>query len=192
LLDTVNTALGTALGAGDVIGSYAGLRPLIDAGAGHTADVSRNHAVVESGTGVLSVIGGKLTEYRHMAQDVLDRAVRRRALSAAPCRTRDLPLVGAPDNPGAQAPLSVELPESLVLRYGAEAANVLAAATCRRPADPVADGIDVIRAEFEYAVSHEGALTVEDIVDRRTRIGLVAADRERVVAVAQEFVAAAD
>ncbi|GFG69953.1 glycerol-3-phosphate dehydrogenase/oxidase [Mycolicibacter senuensis] len=192
LLDTVNTALGTALGAGDVIGCYAGLRPLIDAGAGHTADVSRNHAVVESGTGVLSVIGGKLTEYRHMAQDVLDRAVRLRALSAAPCRTRDLPLVGAPDNPGAQAPLSVELPESLVLRYGAEAANVLAAATCRRPADPVADGIDVIRAEFEYAVSHEGALTVEDIVDRRTRIGLVAADRERVVAVAQEFVAAAD
>lgn len=69
---------------------------------------------------------------------------------------------------------------------------MLAAATCRRPADPVADGIDVIRAEFEYAVSHEGALTVEDIVDRRTRIGLVAADRERVVAVAQEFVAAAD
>ncbi|OQZ99029.1 glycerol-3-phosphate dehydrogenase [Mycolicibacter algericus DSM 45454] len=192
LLDTVNTALGTALGAGDVIGRYAGLRPLIDTGAGHTADVSRNHAVVESGTGVLSVIGGKLTEYRHMAQDVLDRAVRLRALSATPCRTRDLPLVGAPDNPGSQDPLSVELPESLVLRYGAEAANVLAAATCRRPADPVADGIDVIRAEFEYAVSHEGALTAEDIVDRRTRIGLVAADRERVLSVAREFVAAAD
>ncbi|RAU98973.1 glycerol-3-phosphate dehydrogenase/oxidase [Mycolicibacter senuensis] len=187
LLETVNTALGTALGATDVIGCYAGLRPLIDTGAGRTADVSRDHAIVESESGVLSVIGGKLTEYRHMAQDVLDRAVRLRALSAAPCRTRDLPLVGAPDNPGSQAPLSVELPESLVLRYGAEAANVLAAATCRRPADPVADGIDVTRAEFEYAVSHEGALTVEDIVDRRTRIGLVAADRERVVGVAREF-----
>lgn len=191
LLDTVNTALGTALRTTDVIGCYAGLRPLIDTGAGHTADISRDHAVVESGTGMFSVIGGKLTEYRHMAQDVLDRGVRLRALSAAPCRTRDLPLVGAPDNPGSHASLSVELPESLVLRYGAEAANVLAAATCRRPADPVADGIDVIRAEFEYAVSHEGALTAEDIVDRRTRIGLVAADRERVLSVAQEFVAAA-
>ncbi|PQM48061.1 Glycerol-3-phosphate dehydrogenase 1 [Mycobacterium talmoniae] len=74
-------------------------------------------------------------------------------------------------------------------RYGAEAGNVVATATCERPGDPVADGIDVIRAEFEYAVTHEGALGVDDILDRRTRIGLVPADRERVVAVAQEFVA---
>ncbi|MGB3894766.1 MAG: glycerol-3-phosphate dehydrogenase/oxidase, partial [Mycolicibacter sinensis] len=177
LLDTVNTALGTALGTGDVIGSYAGLRPLIDAGAGRTADVSRNHAVVESESGVFSVIGGKLTEYRHMAEDVLDRAVRSRGLGAGPCRTRDMPLIGAPENPGSPTPLTADLPESLVLRYGAEAANVLAAATCERPAEAVAEGIDVIRAEFEYAVSHEGALTVEDILDRRTRIGLVAEDR---------------
>jgi glycerol-3-phosphate dehydrogenase len=55
----------------------------------------------------------------------------------------------------------------------------------------VADGIDVTRAEFEYAVTHEGALTVDDIVDRRTRIGLVASDRERVVGIAEEFLAAA-
>jgi glycerol-3-phosphate dehydrogenase len=53
----------------------------------------------------------------------------------------------------------------------------------------VADGIDVIRAEFEYAISHEGALTVDDIVDRRTRIGLVDADRDTVLTVAQEMVA---
>ena len=75
LLDTVNTALGTALGTTDVIGAYAGLRPLIDTGEGHTADVSREHAVVESDSGVISVIGGKLTEYRYMAEDVVDRAV---------------------------------------------------------------------------------------------------------------------
>ncbi|OBK85234.1 glycerol-3-phosphate dehydrogenase [Mycolicibacter heraklionensis] len=192
LLETVNTALGTALSTVDVRGAYAGLRPLIDTGEGRTADVSRNHAVVESETGVFSVIGGKLTEYRHMAEDVLDRAVRLRALPAAPCRTRDLPLIGAPGNEGSRLPLTAALPESLVLRYGGEAANVLAAATCDRPAAAVAEGIDVIRAEFEYAVSHEGALTVEDIVDRRTRIGLVAEDRARVVQVAREFLAAAD
>lgn len=193
LLDTVNRALGAAVAVGDVIGSYAGLRPLIDTGQGRTADVSRNHAVVESESGVLSVIGGKLTEYRHMAEDVLDRAVRTRALRATPCRTRDLPLVGAPNNPVSSAvPAPRALPESLVARYGAEAANVLATATCRRPDDPVAEGIDVIRAEFEYAVSHEGALSVDDILDRRTRIGLVAAERERVVEVAREFVAATD
>ncbi|MGV0624887.1 glycerol-3-phosphate dehydrogenase/oxidase [Mycolicibacter minnesotensis] len=191
LLDTVNTALGTALSTADVRGAYAGLRPLIDTGEGHTADVSRNHAVVESESGVFSVIGGKLTEYRHMAQDVLDRAVRARGLNAAACRTRDLPLIGAPGNPGAHGSVA-GLPASLVARYGAEAAGVLAVATCERPGEPVAEGLDVIRAEFEYAVSHEGALTVEDIVDRRTRIGLVAQDRERVLEVAREFAAAVD
>ena len=190
LLDVVNTALGITLKSDDVIGAYAGLRPLIDTGAGRTADVSRNHAVVESPAGVISVVGGKLTEYRHMAEDVLDRAVESRQLTAGECRTRNLPLVGAPANPGPTVALKeglAGLPASLVLRYGAEAANVIAAATCDRPVDPVADGIDVTRAEFEYAVTHEGALTVDDIVDRRTRIGLVAADRERVVGAAQEL-----
>ncbi|WP_422225029.1 glycerol-3-phosphate dehydrogenase/oxidase [Mycobacterium sp.] len=187
LLDVVNTALGITLESADVIGAYAGLRPLIDTGAGRSADVSRNHAVVESPSGVISVVGGKLTEYRHMAQDVLDRAIELRGLDAGECRTRNLPLVGAPANPGSSVAPMAGLPESLVLRYGAEAANVIAAARCERPADPVADGIDVTRAEFEYAITHEGALTADDIVDRRTRIGLVAADRDRVIGVAEEF-----
>jgi glycerol-3-phosphate dehydrogenase len=189
LLDTVNTALGIALDTGDVLGAYAGLRPLIDAGEGRTADVSRDHAVIESATGVVSVIGGKLTEYRHMAQDVLDHAVGLRGLTGGACRTRDLPLVGALSNPGSAVALTTDLPASLVSRYGAEAANVVAAATCEQPREPVAEGVDVIRAEFEYAVTHEGALDVGDIVDRRTRIGLVQSDRDRVVEVAEEFLA---
>jgi glycerol-3-phosphate dehydrogenase len=188
LLDTVNTALDVPLGPADVIGTYAGLRPLIDTGAGRTADVSRDHAVIESPIGVISVVGGKLTEYRHMAEDVLDRAVRLRNLTSGPCRTRDLPLVGAPSNPVATAASTADLPESLVARYGAEAPNVIAAASCERPNDLVAEGIDVTRAEFEYAVTHEGALDADDIVDRRTRIGLVQTDRDRVVAVAKEFI----
>lgn len=190
LLDTVNTALDAALTTADVIGAYAGLRPLIDTGSGHTADVSRDHAVSESANGVVSVIGGKLTEYRYMAEDVLDRAIALRGLSAGPCRTRNLPLVGAPANPVATLRSPVELPSSLVARFGAEAPNVIARATCPRPTEPVADGIDVLRAEFEYAVTHEGALTVDDVLDRRTRIGLVAADRSRVVGVAEEMFAA--
>jgi glycerol-3-phosphate dehydrogenase len=189
LLDTVNTALDVALGPADVIGAYAGLRPLIDTGEGRTADVSREHAVVESAAGVISVIGGKLTEYRYMAEDVLDRTVALRALTATACRTRNLPLVGAPSNPVATLRSPADLPGSLVARYGAEAPNVIAAAGCARPTEPVADGIDVTRAEFEYAVTHEGALDVDDIVDRRTRIGLVQADRERVTSVAREFLA---
>ena len=198
LLDTVNTALDVALGPADVIGEYAGLRPLIDTSAdersmgkrhSRTADVSREHAVVESPSGVISVIGGKLTEYRYMAEDVLDRTVALRGLTATACRTRNLPLVGAPSNPVATLRSPADMPGSLVARYGAEAPNVIAAASCDRPTEPVADGIDVIRAEFEYAVTHEGALDVDDVVDRRTRIGLVQADRERVVSVAREFLA---
>ena len=187
LLDTVNTALALSLTPGDVLGTYAGLRPLIDTGAGNTADVSRDHAVTESESGVLSVIGGKLTEYRYMAEDVIDRAVQLRSLTAGPCRTRNIPLVGAPANPVATLRTPVGLPGSLVARYGAEAPNVVARATCPRPTDPVADGIDVTRAEFEYAVTHEGALTVDDILDRRTRIGLVAEDRARAEATAAEM-----
>lgn len=186
LLDTVNTALATALVPDDVIGSYAGLRPLIES-EGRTADVSRDHAVTESPNGVISVIGGKLTEYRFMAEDVLDRAIALRGLDSRPCRTRNLPLVGAPANPVAALRSDVELPSSLVARFGAEAPNVIARATCDRPTERVADGIDVTRAEFEYAYTHEGALDPGDVLDRRTRIGLVAADRERAAAVADEL-----
>jgi glycerol-3-phosphate dehydrogenase len=189
LLDTVNTALGTALGPEDVTGAYAGLRPLIDTGEGRTSDLSREHAVLESGSGVFSVVGGKLTEYRHMAEDTLDRALAARVVSAGPCRTRNLPLVGAPANPVATLRTPAALPGSLVARYGAESPNVIASARCDRPTDPVVDGIDVTRAEFEFAATHEGALTVGDILDRRTRIGLVAADRERAVTAAEEFLA---
>ena len=192
LLDTVNTALGAALGTADVIGAYAGLRPLIDTGGGRTADVSREHAVFEATSGVISVIGGKLTEYRYMAEDVLDFAIGRRHLRAADCRTRNLPLIGAPGNPGPVCRPAAGLPASLVARYGAEASNVIATATCERPTEPVAEGIDVTRAEFEYAVTHECALNADDILDRRTRIGLVERDRERVVPVAEEFLASVE
>jgi glycerol-3-phosphate dehydrogenase len=207
LLRTVNTALAVNLGPDDVIGAYAGLRPLIDTaharsridtaharsrnstGEGRTADISREHAVIESPSGVISAVGGKLTEYRHMAEDVLDRAVALRGLHATECRTRNLPLVGAPANPVATLHSPADLPSSLVARYGAEAPNVIAQASCDRPTEPVADGIDVTRAEFEYAVTHEGAMTAGDILDRRTRIGLVEADRTRAAEVAAEFLA---
>jgi glycerol-3-phosphate dehydrogenase len=194
LLDTVNTALQTALTTADVAGAYAGLRPLIEeedrrAGAQRTSDLSREHAVLENDSGMFSIVGGKLTEYRLMAQDVLDRALAARGLTGGRCRTRNLPLVGA-NHVGSHS-FSGELPASLVARYGAEAPAVMVVAGCDRPAEPVAEGIDVTRAEFEFAVTHEGALDVGDILDRRTRIGLVAADRERAVGAAEEALAAA-
>lgn len=192
LLDTVNTAVQTPLTTADVIGAYAGLRPLIDVAGkeGRTSDLSRDHAVLESDAGMFSIVGGKLTEYRLMAQDVLDRALPARGVDARPCRTGNLPLVGAPANSVGALRTPAEIPRSLVARYGAESPTVIASARCERPTDPVVEGIDVTRAEFEFAVTHEGALDVADILDRRTRIGLVPADRDRAVAAAGEFVGA--
>ena len=177
LLDTVNTALGTALGPDDVIGAYAGLRPLIDTGEGRTADVSRDHAVFESPSGVISVIGGKLTEYRYMAEDVLNRAIGLRQLRAADCRTRNLPLIGAPANPGPAAGPGAGCRGRWCSGTGPRRPTSSPALPASGPTEPVAEGIDVTRAEFEYAVTHECALDVGDILDRRTRIGLVSRDR---------------
>src|SRR5439155_18751535 len=186
LLDTINTALARPLTRADVIGTYSGLRPLVEAG-GRTADVSRKHAVTIGRSGVINIVGGKLTTYRRMAEDVVDRAVAVAGLPAAPCRTKTIPLVGAwsrPDSTPADG-----LPASLVARHGGLARQVVEVATVAEPLAPIADGIDVTRAEIEYAVTHEGALDAADVLDRRTRIGLVRADRDRAEPAVAEILA---
>ncbi|WP_405009354.1 glycerol-3-phosphate dehydrogenase/oxidase [Kitasatospora sp. NBC_01539] len=187
LLDTVNTALRTTLTRADVRGAFAGLRPLIDRGGGATADLSRRHAVLESPTGVITVVGGKLTTYRRMAEDAVDTAVRLRGLRAGPCTTARLPLVGAPAHRDSGPAASSGAPTSLTLRHGAAAGAVLAA-DVPRPCDAVAEGIDVTRAEIAYAVTHEGALDAADVLHRRTRIGLVPADAERARPAVEEII----
>ncbi|WP_331730427.1 glycerol-3-phosphate dehydrogenase/oxidase (plasmid) [Kitasatospora sp. NBC_00070] len=191
LLSTINTVLERSLTRSDVLGAFAGLRPLIDTGDGATADLSRRHAVRESGSGVITIVGGKLTTYRAMAEDAVDTAVRARDLSAAPCRTRDIPLVGAPRHPESRAlpGALVTVPAALVARHGGQAAEVLASSRCGTPLRQIAEGIDVTRAEVEYTLTHEGALDAADVLDRRTRIGLVPADAERARPGVEEIVA---
>jgi glycerol-3-phosphate dehydrogenase len=138
--------------------------------------VSRKHAVTVSPDGLISVIGGKLTTYRKMAEDAVDRAVAVATLPAGPCRTATLPLVGAPSRPGSRA---TDAPTSLVARFGGLSAEVVESARTADPLAPIAEGIDVTRAEIEYAVTHEGALDADDVLHRRTRIGLVPRDAER-------------
>jgi glycerol-3-phosphate dehydrogenase len=177
LLETISAALDRPLTADDVVGRFAGLRPLLDSGeeGGATADVSRRHAVIEDpDTRALTIVGGKLTTYRRMAQDVVDRIAARPGVAAGPCRTHDLPVVGA------QAPQQREpgVPATLTRRYGAEAAQVLALAEDRPGLlEPLAPGVPVLGAELLWAVQHEGALTLDDVLERRTRIGLVPAWR---------------
>jgi glycerol-3-phosphate dehydrogenase len=172
LLGAVSSALGVTLGPGDVVGRYAGLRPLLDDRDGATADLSRRHAVIEDlASGVVTVVGGKLTTYRAMAQDAVDVIAARRGVRAGPCRTANLPVVGAPTQ---GAPAGNRAPARLVRRFGTEAGEVaaLADATPELIA-PLLDGCDALGVELLAAVQREGALTLEDVLDRRLRLGLV-------------------
>ncbi|WP_031470815.1 glycerol-3-phosphate dehydrogenase/oxidase [Sciscionella sediminilitoris] len=179
LLDTVNSALTEPLERGRLLGTYSGLRPLLDTGGGRTADVSRKHSVLHGSDGLITIVGGKLTTYRRMAQDAVDAAVGSRNLAAGPCRTKRLPLVGA--TPRARL-ASVPAPARLVRAYGTEASRVLAEADGDPELlAPIADGTTVTGAELRFAIRSEGALVPEDVLDRRTRIGLDPELRARVL-----------
>jgi len=226
LLGVVSGVLDAPLDRADVLGAFAGLRPLLDltdhsagaasraaavaqrvahalrgrsappntaaaataavadagvvAGAApprspRTADLSRRHAVLVGPGGVVTVVGGKLTTYRRMARDAVDVAVAHAGLEAGACRTARLPLVGAAPRDQLAA---LAAPRRLVERYGTEAPAVLAeAGGDPELLAPIAAGTAVTGAELLFALRHEGALDVGDLLDRRTRIGLVAADR---------------
>jgi glycerol-3-phosphate dehydrogenase len=185
LLDVLSAALESPLTTADVIGSFAGLRPLLAGATGATADLSRDHAILERGDGLLTIVGGKLTTYRRMAEDVVDRVAARPGVHAGPCVSARQPLVGAA--PRAQlADRGVE--GRLVRRHGTEAVEIAALARSRPElAEVVVEGRPYLRAELVWAMEHEGALDAEDLLDRRTRIGLVATDRARAVPVAEHY-----
>lgn len=180
LLSTINSVLADPLTVSDIKGTYSGLRPLVDQGAGSTADVSRRHLVAVGSDGLVTVTGGKLTTYRAMAEDAVDAALPQANLRAAPCRTARLPLIGA----GTVAPSGA--PDWFARTHGSESAAVMAEAQGDPElVQPLTRGLDVCGAELLFAVRHEGALDVEDLIDRRTRVGVVAADRERLLPIAQ-------
>ncbi|MGW7433456.1 FAD-dependent oxidoreductase [Streptomyces sp. NPDC054861] len=190
LLDVLGTALETSIDRGDVIGAFAGLRPLLDTAQadGRTADISRKHAVLTSPDGVTTIVGGKLTTYRRMAQDALDQAVATHGLPAGACRTASVPLVGA-THPRRLAHL--DAPQRLVQRYGTEA-PALHALMRQHPhlARPVTPDHPTTVAELHWAVHHEGALTTSDLLDRRTRINLGTDHRDAAERAAEEALAA--
>ncbi|MFI1169064.1 glycerol-3-phosphate dehydrogenase/oxidase [Streptomyces sp. NPDC020801] len=192
LLDVLGSALDMPVHRDDVVGAFAGLRPLLDTtpaagrsgAAPRTADISRRHAVLTSPDGVITVVGGKLTTYRRMAEDAVDAAVAARGLPAGPSPTASLPLVGAASP---QVLASLQAPRRLVRRHGTEAPAVHALGV-RDPRlrEPVVEGHPVTRAELVWAVRHEGALDEADLLDRRTRIGVVPEDRAAALAAARE------
>jgi glycerol-3-phosphate dehydrogenase len=191
LLAQVNTVLDRPLSASDIEGVYAGLRPLLAGEDESTSALSREHAVVEPMLGLMLVAGGKLTTYRVMAADVVDRVVRRLRFSADQVsprsRTDQLPLLGADgytrllrerESLASRHSVSVGVAEHLIERYGSVATDVLALVqSSRRLSQPLDGAPGYLAAEVVYAATAEAALHLEDVLARRTRVSFETAHR---------------
>lgn len=193
LLSQFNRVLSTNLTRDHVLGTFAGLRPLLH-GDDESSDLSREHSVAVGPNGAVTVVGGKLTTYRAMAEEAVDAAVAAHRLPATPCRTRELPLVGAAspeelaDLAAGEGTAGVDVLDGaaagpFVARYGAEAPAVAAEAE-EDPSllKPVVRG--VTGAELRFGVRHEGAMDVGDLLDRRSRVGWILAERAEAEAAA--------
>lgn len=190
LLEAVNHLFpGARIGENDIISTWAGLRPLV-AAPGHPSAVSRTHVIVESPSGLLTITGGKLTTARRMAEELTDRVEKRLAemgiLARSPCRTQE-PLEGAQIEPVEIGPLDGQVASYLAETYGGDARWILGYLE-ENPAlgEPIAPGLPYLMAEALYAVQHEMALTLSDVLIRRTHVVYEAADgglaRARMVA----------
>ncbi|MGH3568067.1 MAG: glycerol-3-phosphate dehydrogenase/oxidase [Pseudonocardia sp.] len=191
LLSRANQLLLQPILESDVVGSYAGLRPLVSTGAGITTRLSRNHDVSSPCRGLIVVLGGKYTTYRYMAQETVDLAVRALGFDPLPASTDTLRLVGADgyiDLWNSRVKLakayqiSVEQVECLIATYGILAAQVLEILQADRSlAEPLGAGAH-IKAEVVYAAEREGALHLEDVLDRRLSVSTEFPDRGPAVA----------
>jgi glycerol-3-phosphate dehydrogenase len=179
----LNAAITQPLEESDVLGTWAGLRPLLrTASSERTADLSRKHEVRHSDSGLITINGGKLTTYRRMAADTVSAVdgllgERRRS------RTKRLPLLGAE---GFEPPPPTNEPSRhahLAGRYGTEAAMVEALVDDDpQLGEPLVPGLPYLRAEAVHAVRHEMARTLDDVLSRRTRARLLARDDSAAVA----------
>jgi glycerol-3-phosphate dehydrogenase len=176
LLDASNDFFGTSLGASDVTGAYAGVRPLISSGdPKKSVDISRKAELYETSSGLVTITGGKLTTWRRMAKLAVDRVVLRDGREA-PCRTHEIPL-GMPVEPSELAAvdgLGQEELTHLAARYGYVAHELLEMVA----ADPslgerIQPDLPDIAAEVAYAARHEQARSLADALLRRTRLGLL-------------------
>jgi glycerol-3-phosphate dehydrogenase len=185
ILDQANKVLDPLLKREDIIGVYAGLRPLVaNAKDSVTTKLSREHTTDRSAPGFVSIAGGKYTTYRVMGKDAIDLAVvdLRRIVSES-C-TEKLPLVGADGYYGlvqqsAQIAQEFGLDEKTVVhllnRYGSMISEVLELiASDKKLAKPLSPTLPYLKAEIVYAASHEGAMSVDDVISRRTRLAFEA------------------
>jgi glycerol-3-phosphate dehydrogenase len=182
LLQAVNDFFGAALDAGDLVGAFAGVRPLISTGdPKKSVDISRKAELYETSSGMITITGGKLTTWRRMAKMTVDRLVERDARDA-PCRTHEIPLgqaIAADQLPRVEG-VPKESYQALASRYGEAAQRVLALAAESNPAhpelaQPIVPGLPDLLAEVVLAARNEQARSIGDVLLRRTRLGLLAA-----------------
>jgi glycerol-3-phosphate dehydrogenase len=160
--------------AGDVLACYSGLRPLVKPGGGkNTAAISRDHTVLVSPYGLITITGGKWTTYRRMGQDGIDRAAEVAGLEPKPSRTESLSLHGNPD------PKEAGASADHLSGYGADRAEVEKLAREENGPSKIHPRLPYLMAEISYAVVFEMARTVEDVLSRRTRARLLAAQAAR-------------
>jgi glycerol-3-phosphate dehydrogenase len=173
VLRAINGSVTTTITDDDVLGTWAGLRPLVrDATSSRTADLSRRHKVTTSPSGVITITGGKLTTYREMAADTVDVVVEQVGAGASRTRTKRLRLRGAEGYDDMAA-----VDDHLAHRYGGEARTVLAMTEADPElARPLVAGLPYRRAEVVYAARYEMARSVDDVLARRTRARLLARD----------------
>ncbi|HEX5741281.1 MAG TPA: glycerol-3-phosphate dehydrogenase/oxidase [Pilimelia sp.] len=182
LLDQVNPVLDRPLTPADIEGVYAGLRPLLTGDSEATSALSRRHAVVEPMLGLLLVAGGKYTTYRVMAADVVDRAARRLRRDVPASRTDQLPVLGADGfhalwrdraDVARRHQVSAGVVEHLLERYGSAALDLLRlVADAPALGAPLPGAPEYLGAEVAYAAAAEAALHLDDVLTRRTRIGI--------------------
>lgn len=164
----------------DIVGLYAGVRPLIE-GGNQSADLPREHQVVESSGGVVSIIGGKLTSYRMMAEDTVDVLVRRDG-GDRPCQTATLSLAGAENlDIARQQLMSAGVPgatrERLLATYGSAASEILTmGAENSAWLQPLVEDLPVLSAEVVHACRHELAVSLADVMFLRTRLSVLCED----------------
>jgi glycerol-3-phosphate dehydrogenase len=182
LLDAVNAFFGVSLSDSDLVGAYAGVRPLISTGdPKKSVDISRKAELYETSSGMLTITGGKLTTWRRMAKQTVDRLVEREGRDAA-CHTAEIPLgmQARPDDLQAPDGVSEESVSQLAFRYGHAARAVLDLAwKDPKLAAPIVPGRPDLLAEAAVAARLEQARSVADVLLRRTRLGLLAAPQLR-------------
>ncbi len=182
LLDAINSFFGTSLGVSNLVGAYAGVRPLLSTGDPRkSVDISRKAELYETSSGMLTITGGKLTTWRRMAKQTVDRLVERDG-RAAPCHTAEIPLgmEARPDDLQAPAGVGEATLAQLAFRYGHAARAVLELARGDSGlAAPIVPGRPDLLAEAVVAARLEQARTVADVLLRRTRLGILAASQLR-------------